>query len=256
MSLINSDESSIFIFDYQKNFMKIFLVFLFLANTLPAFGQKESFQFDLFNVHLEINSVKAFNDDNELLFERNFYNPSPLMIDIDNDGVEEFLIQDSAVISGIAYFSLYAFNTIDTFYLADSIYSGRTPIYQTSSADVEGIIFISGYSSFDRFNSHGVYFFSPISCWYFSDDEFISVNNEVYDLFIIENNLVINFIEEYFNEFENDCDNARLILGAIASAYANYVNAGESAMAVQLLNNYYKCGDKEKLNAELNSLIN
>ncbi len=73
------------------------------------------------------------------------------------------------------------------------------------------------------------------------------VNDEVYDLFMNENDAIIDYLDTYFQSHENDCTNSKEVLGAIAAGYANYINAGEESSADHFLSNYYFCLDKDAL---------
>ena len=77
--------------------------------------------------------------------------------------------------------------------------------------------------------------------------QFFLVNDEVYNVFINENESIINYLDDYLNDNSKNCKTSITVKAAIAAAYANYINAGEKSVASQFLKNYYLCEDLEQV---------
>jgi len=240
------------------------IIFLLLFNIFPLFGQNlqninlPAGQAGSFSFKIENSILNVFNEEGKNLFQKKFNHPSDLISDLDEDGIDEYIIIDSSIINSRSAFTLYIFNTIDSFFLTDSIYSGVTNPYIEFSEEFAGMIIITGIPEFDNFNSADVkqdYFFSPINCWNYNNSQLFLVNEELYDIFISESEGISNLIEEHYLLKDKGCKSSQEILGAIAAVYANYINAGEKSVASQLLKKYYLCEDAEDLKQKLDDLI-
>jgi len=97
-------------------------------------------------------------------------------------------------------------------------------------------------------------FFSPLNCWKYESSQVFLNNEEMYELLLTENENIIEFIEDYSRDSDS-CTFSKGILGAVTSAYANYVNAGETAIASQFLRKYYLCSDFDQLKRELQKML-
>ncbi|MEJ2494947.1 MAG: hypothetical protein P8Y79_11545 [Ignavibacteriaceae bacterium] len=153
------------------------------------------------------------------------------------------------------WFTLYIFSTTDQFSFIDSIVSGTTEPYETTSGDLGGTIVVSGNTDFEQFNKVNGNYFIPINCWRYENSAIFLVNDEVYNVFINENESIINYLDDYFNDNPKNCMGTDTVKAAIAAAYVNYTNAGEKSVASQFLKNYYLCKDLPEFRKELNELI-
>ncbi|MGE5795211.1 MAG: hypothetical protein ACM34N_00425, partial [Ignavibacteria bacterium] len=113
---------------------------------------------------------------------------------------------------------------------------------------------VTGNPVFDRYNMNTEFFFSPLNCWKYESSQVFLVNEEMYELLLTENENIIEFIEDYSRDSYN-CTFTKEILGAVTSAYVNYVNAGETAIASQFLRKYYLCSDFDQLKIELQKML-
>ncbi|MBZ0201044.1 MAG: hypothetical protein K8H86_14325 [Ignavibacteriaceae bacterium] len=174
---------------------------------------------------------------------------------MDEDNNNEYVVIDSIGSGENSYFNLYVFNTLDSFYLTDSVLSGYTKPYETVSEDVEGILFATGNAACDKFNSLNDVTFSTLNFWKFVEGSLYLVNSEVYDLYIEENNEIIQIIDSFLETRVSDCNTSKEVLGAIAAVYANYLSAGEDTLAIKFLKEYYLCADIDQLEIELKNIV-
>ncbi len=230
----------------------IFLLFFLFTISQNSFSQGTDFSINNYSFKINNSELTVFKNDS-LLYEKKFSNPSPDSVDLDNDGVSEFEVIDSTVSSESVFYTFYVYSTLDSFFLADSIYSGITIPYEAETDDVQGKIIVTGNPFFDHFNGGNDTKFSPINCWKYESGVVYDVNDEVYDLFMNENDDIIDYLDNYFQSKESNCINSREVLGAIAAGYANYINAGEETSADKFLSTYYFCLDKDKFKQDLNS---
>lgn len=226
------------------------------------FSQTNSYSPDSLIIEINNSNLKVRSFDNSIIYQKHFSNPTGFFADLDDDGLNEYIVIDSALINNFPFFTLYIFNTIDSLYLVDSIESGfRAPylsnvsIDQNNSDETGKTIIVSGNYLFDQFNLNKENIFLPINCWLYENSSLFLVNDEVYDFFLSENDSIINFIEEYFSSHPKNCSSSENIKSAAGAAYANYLNAGEKSIASQFLKKYYLCDDIEQFKVKLNSLI-
>ncbi|OGU73513.1 MAG: hypothetical protein A2V93_06510 [Ignavibacteria bacterium RBG_16_34_14] len=228
------------------------VLFICFLLTQISFAQKESYQFELFTASLEGTKLSVITPDENLVLEKEFFHPFSFISDLDEDDVQELLIIDSIQTNGNTGFILYVFNTIDSFYLADSINSGLIFPYETFSGEIEGLIIVTGNNDFSYLNKESEIKAIPINCWKFEDGEIFYVNEELYDIFITENETVLSSIDL---EDINHCVKSTEMKSLLATVYINSLNAGEKASAENFLKTFYLCEDIEKFKEELDSLF-
>jgi len=235
--------------------MKNFVLSFLLLFSINLFAQEDTLSFDNFYLTFQNKELNVFDNNNEIIYQKKFINPSPYTSDLNDDNSDEYLVLDSTVNKGMPWFTLYIYSTTDQFSLTDSIVSGTTEPYETTSGDLGGTIIVSGNTDFEQFNKVSDNYFIPINCWRYEDSAIFLVNDEVYNVFINENESIINYLDDYFNDNPKSCTETDSVKAAIAAAYVNYINAGEKSVASQFLKNYYLCEDLPKFKQELNELI-
>jgi len=233
-----------------------FTFFLYLSTIFlsESFPQNESvFTSELFRIILTDNLLLVLNNDGEEIYTKEFLNPDAYSLDMDGDGIDEFLVKD-VIKSGYSQeYLLYVYNLLDTFSLAAEINSGITEPYETYVGEIEGLIIVSGNPDFSYLNEGSEIKMLPVSCWKFEDGELFLVNEELYDIFIAENDAYLSVI--YAGDI-NDCGRSKEIKSLLACVYINSLNAGEKASAENFLKTYYLCEDLERFKEELNNLFN
>ncbi|MCL5029944.1 MAG: hypothetical protein M1480_13105 [Bacteroidetes bacterium] len=230
-------------------------LFILLIFKINSYCQTANFNFDQYNIKIENSKLNVTSKSGKLFLEKNFNNPHELSIDLDSDGINEYLIIDEKKDSSRILYTLYIFNTVDSFYVADSIPSGCLEPYIYFSKETNKNIIVTGNSKFDSFNKDSEDTFIPINCWIYDNAEIFSVNDEVYNIFISENEKLIDIIDAHFSMNSEDCKSTETIKAAIAAVYANYISAGEKILANQFLKKYYHCNDLEKFKQTLNELL-
>jgi len=235
---------------YQFRFC---LFFSFL--TQISFAQNHSYPFEFFTANIEGTNLNVITPEKNLIFKKEFFHPASYTSDIDEDGIDELIVIDSILSNGKTSFNLFVFNTLVSFYLVDSISSGSFLPYETASEETAGMIIVSGNPLFEIFNKGVTEFFLPVNCWKYEDAALSLVNNEIYDIFISENEFLIDYIDKFYSENGEDCSTSLKIKPAIAAANANYINAGEESVASQFLKNYYLCDNIEEFRNQINELL-
>ena len=235
--------------------MKNFVPFFFLLFSINLLAQQDTLSFDNFYLTVKNNELKVFSNNNRMIYQKKFISPNPYTSDLNDDGADEYLVLDSTINNNIPWYILYIYNTKDKFSLIDSIISGPTEPYETTSSDLGGTIIVSGNTDFEQFNNGNENYFIPINCWRYEDSVIYLVNDEIYNIFINENESIINYLDDYFNDNPKNCKASNDLKAPIAAAYANYMNAGEKSVASQFLKNYYLCEDLEQFKQKLNELI-
>jgi hypothetical protein len=189
------------------------------------------------------------------MYDKKFSNPKSFYADLDKDGINEYLVIDSLKVSNNPFFSIYVYNCADTFYLIDSIQSGALSPYLENSKEEGSNIIITGNIDFMQFNTDTNNYFLPINCWRLKSDNIYLVNDDIYNLFIANNNDITDYMDDYFSTNPKNCSSSDKAKAAVASVYANYLSAGEKALANQFLNNYYFCNDRIQFQQKLNEIM-
>jgi hypothetical protein len=235
-------------------FIFLFSSFQIISQDFQNINQTVS-QAGSFSVKIETNLLNVFNGAGKNVFTRKFIHPSGIASDLDLDGIDELIVIDSIFsVTGEALYKIFFFNTLDTFYLIDSINSGKMYPYFQINSETDEVIIVTGNSDFDKYNTNPEFFFSPVNCWKFENSEVFLNNEEMFEFFIAENEGLIEFIEDY-NWQADSCASSKEILGAVASVYVNFINAGEKVKAAQFLKKYYRCSDFNQLKKEFQKLL-
>ena len=237
---------------------KLFFLFLFIISAGAALPQ-QTFTFDLFSAELHDSLLTVTdNETKNIIFEMTFSNPRDYTIDLDGDSVDEYIVIDSTASGDLPEYTIYIFNTLDEFSLADSIRSGTTEPYDIFSNEEGGEIIVTGNPDFEYFNSGNddSDIFLPISCWKYDSGQIYVINADIYDLFIQENEEIIDYLDSFTESGEYTCDMSRANKSAIAAGYANYINAGEVSIASQFIKKYYLCADIDDFLKSINQILN
>ncbi len=206
--------------------------------------QSQTFGVGSYSISLENNQLKAVNDVGEIIFEKGFHIPSIYTADLDLDGIEELMINDARLNDSTFYFTLYIFSGSDSFTLIDSIYSGVVEPYIYSSEDVEYSFLVTGNTQFEPVNNpECIESFLPLYCWMFNGNKMVFINDEVYEVFLIDIERLLNVIDINYHNIVNTCSGSKLLQGLLASIYANYIYAYELSNAEIFLKKYYHCDD-------------
>ncbi len=240
------------------NKLSLSSLFLLILVFLPkTFSQDQTeLETDLFTFTFIGDSLTVQDTSGEQIYSKKFLNPFGYLADLDGDGNNEFLVRDSSITLNDQFiYELYIYNVLDTFYLAGEINSGTTQPYESESGEIEGLIIVTGNTDFVYLNENSEYVSLPLNCWKFEEGEIYSINNEVYDLFTNENNNILSTLENIPSEDKNDCDSTSNVKSLVASAYINYLNAGENALASNLISTYYPCEDASRFREELESIF-
>lgn len=237
--------------------MKTFILFFVALVAGPLFAQDSTFAVEDFNVKIQDAKLLVSDLDNKTVFNRQFQYPTAYTLDIDGDGASELLINDDNEQDGQDYYTLYVYNTIGSFYLIDSVYSGLKEPYYFFSDEINNVVLVTGSPDFDSLNTSAQQenVFSPLICWSFTDSSLNIVNDQLYNIFLSENEANMKFMDSFYKENGKNCESSRRIRAAVAATYANYIYADEYALAEKLLEEYYLCGDLKSFKEQISKLL-
>ena len=233
----------------------LFLPLIFLVFISCSFPQ-QIFTFDTFTAQIQNSELTVKDNGGETVFEKMFSNPHDYAIDLDGDSVNEYIVIDSSGSTNLPSYTIYIFNTIDEFTIADSIASGITEPYDMFSNEEGGEIVVTGNKDFEIFADGDSDIFLPLNCWKYDSGQIYLINDNIYDLFIQENGEIIDYLDSYNESGEYNCNTASQVKSAVAAAYANYIHAGEVTIASQFIKKYYPCDDVDKFLKNINELLN
>src|ERR1035437_1582737 len=230
--------------------MKFFLYLFLIFSVTDLFPQADStnidstnVEFDLFTIKLKDNLLQVYSNKGTLLFNQKFENPVFTTADLDSEGVEEYILIDYKTLDQKKDYTIFIFNTIDTFYCVDSIRSGFYEPYVYYSEEVKGNVLISGIPGFNELNIGKVDISLPLNIWRYGENGIVLINDQIYNLFLSENESVMEYLDDYFDSNVKNCNSSEQVNNIIATGYINYKNAGELSSANQFLLKYYLCPD-------------
>lgn len=231
------------------------LSIIFILIQMISQAQPDSTFFNSFLVLFNDNFMSVEDDTKTLIYKHEFSKPFHYLTDIDEDGFDELIIVDSIINFNRLTFYIYFFNGKEEFKLADSIYSGTYYPFLTFAEEISKIIIQTGNPDFELFNLDNEFSALPINIWKYKDDKLILINDEVYEPFLFENENLIRLIDFYLTERPDDCSYIQKFRGIIASAFTNYINAGEHSLAEQFFSRYYPCSDRQDFKQQIIDLI-
>jgi hypothetical protein len=237
--------------------MKFYLFVIVLFITAEIFPQSDSTdaEFESFTARLNNKLLLVVSNEGDTLYSKVFKNPEFTTSDLDSDGVEEYIIVDYKEIDDKNDFTLFVYNTLDTFYCVDSIHSGYIEPYIVYSTDAESNVIVAGIPQFNELNNGKEESSLPINVWKYEEAALTIVNNEIYELFETETGSIIDYLEDYFDSNIENCQSSQQVNNIIASGYINLVNAGENSVASQFLKKYYLCPDIESYKLKIENLL-
>lgn len=204
---------------------------------------------------IENNILHVKNSNNQTIFKKTFTRPYVYFANVDDDDLDELIVVDSLWKNDRYEFMFYIIAANKNFKIIDSIYSGTFFPFITYSEEKNSLVIETGNTDFDIFNNTSLPSFLPINLWKVQNDKLFLVNDFYYEPFLFENANLIRLLDYYMNEKVMDCDASIQLRGLIAAAFANYINAGEHALASQFLTKYYLCDDLETFKQEMIDLI-
>ncbi len=235
---------------------KLLILILFSIFFTKGVYSQQAFTFDLFTAQLQDSVLNVKDNGGKIIFQMTFSHPHDYTVDLDGDSVDEYIVIDSAGTPDLPSYYIYIFSTIDEFTLADSLASGVTEPYSMFSNEEGGEIIVTGNIDFEFFDVDDSDIFLPINCWKYDSGQIYLVNNDIYDLFIQENDEILDYLDSYYESAaEYDCDKGTQLKSAIAAGYVNYLNAGEVTLASQFLKKYYPCSDVNKFLKDINQIL-
>lgn len=232
----------------------IFLIILILIQ-FDAHAQKDTIVFNSFIVTFENYYMTVDSENNSTFFKKQFTRPYYYTADADGDGMLELIVVDSILSKEKSTFYIYIYSGTDEFRLVDSIYSAAYFPFLSYAEEISSIIIETGNPEFEFFNREDEYYSLPINVWKMEDKKIILVNDEVYEPFLFENANLVRLLDYYLGSDSAECNEVSAHKNIIASAYANYINAGELSLAENFLNKYYSCTDKLDFKQQILDLI-
>ena len=247
---------SIFRFKYFE-IMKYILPVIFLLLAVETFPQSDSTQaeFELFTVGLNGKLLSVVSNEGDTLYTREFESPQFTTADLDSDGVEEYILTDYKIVDDKYDFTMFVYNTLDTFYCVDSIHSGFLEPYIVYSEEAGCNIIVAGNAQFDELNIGKDDTALPINVWKYDEAAVININSDIYDLYESETDAIIDYLEDYFDSNVETCNSSQQAANIIAAGYTNLINAGENSVASQFLKKYYLCPDIEVFKQKIENLL-
>jgi|GEM_PF-655199 len=242
-----------------NNLMKLIFSFVFaLLISTACFAQEENYEFDNFTVSAKDKIVLAKTDDGQTFYSRKFDNAEfkEFLSDLDGDSIPEFCVKVSDKIDNNTYYKVYVYNAVDTFYLADSLESLNVDPFSVSDEDNGQEIYVVGNTGLATLATNKKEeITTSVDCYLFDGVNFVLANDQMYDIFIHQNDDLLDSLDEFYDSADKDCANSKKMATLIGAIYINLKNANEDSMALHFINKYYFCDDLKDYVEKLNSLI-
>lgn len=216
------------------------------------------------NAIFEFNNLRASFEDGLLnvktstdssIYSRAFNDPVLYAQDLNADSADEFIVVDYQQNGKNYVYNMYIYKIFDEFSLVDSLYSGLVEPYFEINSELNKTILVAGDPEFDFLNNpDSDETYSPMRCYAFEDDFIVSVDDELYDIYIKNNDEIISFLDEFYQTNGKIPANTEKVKAAIAEVYINYLSAQEKALAQKFIDSYYFSADKESFIIQLNKL--
>jgi len=242
--------------------MKLFLYLFLIFAVTDLFPQEDSTKvdstsvdFDNFTVKLNDNLLQVYSNEGSLMFSQKFENPVFTTADLDSDAVDEYILIDYKILDQKKDYTVFVYNTIDTFYCVDSIRSGFYEPYVFYSDEVKGNVIIAGIPGFNEFNLGKTDISMPLNIWQYNENGIALINDQIYNLFLSENESVVDYLDAYFDSNVKNCNSSEQVNNIVAAGYANYKNAGDVSIASQFLLKYYLCTDIDNFKKKIEKLL-
>jgi hypothetical protein len=225
----------------------LYFLLLLLINSLQILYSQNDLSTS-YKIAIQDSKLCVKDQANNIVYERLFYSPVGKFVDFNHDGLDEYFVKDAKVDGAYTYYTAYVFSQKDSFCLVDSVYSGLTEPSVIVSDEVNTTVLVTGQPELDSlnilYNPDNLY--TSFNCFKFEKEKFYNANDEFYDIFVNENDLLISYIEKEYNKNSKQCAKTKMLKPAIAAVYLNLLKASEVVMAKQFINNYYFCEDKEE----------
>jgi hypothetical protein len=195
------------------------------------------------------NTLYLYDSTGQVIDSRQFHNADDYLEDLDGDDVDELVIIDREVKGNEDFFTTYVYALDDTYYLMDSVYSGRTEPYLDFNEELNASVIVSGVPALDSLLYSGEQdtVFSPVHIMAFDGESLVCADSTIYNTYIDANSEINAYIEDRIQDKNVECSDSHAMLSAIISIYMNYRHASEYALANPFFAMYYVCPDKEEL---------
>jgi hypothetical protein len=198
-----------------------------------------------FRIELDSNILYVKNEIGQVIFSKTFHAAQEQFIDFNLDGIDEYYVKDCSYDGKYFFYTAYIFSQVDNFKLIDSMYSGLTDPMTIYSDETNSFVLICGQPELDSINIlyNPDHFYPSLNCYRYSGEKFYNANEEIYDIFINENELLVEYLDKEYGRFTKSCEITNNLKPIIAAVYLNLLKASEIVIAKQFLNNYYFCKD-------------
>jgi hypothetical protein len=232
----------------------LFAAVYLLLGGVVLFAQAENYEFDNFTVTVQKNILSVKSVSGETIYTRQFDNLKEFTSDLDGDSIPEFCVSEEMKNGNNTIYKMLVYNTVDTFTLADSLESLNMEPYSVADEDSGQLVFVAADTNFLRF-AGDVPVTAAVNCYEFDGLNFVQINDQIYDIFMRQNEEIVDSLDNFFDDNSNDCASSKKVLSLIASLYVNYKNADENSISLHLLNKYYFCSDLLDFKSKLDGLL-
>lgn len=176
-------------------------------------------------------------------------NPEVAELDLNSDGNEELIL---TIVSGSGKtrnYSMVIFDGAEVYSFVDSVQSGPVTPEIDFNTELNTFVISLGNTVLDSvlavegFPAH----YEPRVFLIYDGDLLVNVSKEMYEVYIRVNEFLMEQLTSVYAANSYICKETEKRFGMLMTAVLNYLEAGETALAMKYFDNYYNCPDKDSV---------
>ncbi|NUN07874.1 MAG: hypothetical protein HUU54_01730 [Ignavibacteriaceae bacterium] len=222
----------------------VLVIFFLLGLSDPCVAGISDTMVNKITFRVTENSLIVLDSLGAVIFSRDFKSVSnSFFLDFDADGTDELYIEESEIKNSETFYSCYFIRTLDSVYLIDSIGSGVTRPYHEFNEDLNSLVLVTGDAYVDSLItlSRNKLLVTPKVYWLFDGTEVFSVDEEMYDVYMAENDDLMILLNDFKKAVKDDCRLSDNYRGIIITVFINYLFAKEQVLAYRFIEEFSDC---------------
>lgn len=178
-----------------------------------------------------------------------FDNPEVAELDLNSDGNEELILTIAGGNGSTLSYSVVIFDGAEVYSFVDSLQSGPVIPEIDFNTDLNTFVISLGNTVLDSVLSRDGFpaQYEPRVFLVYDGDILVNVSREMYEVYIRVNEFLMEQLTNVYASNSYICKETEKRFGMLMTAVLNYLEAGETALALKYFDNFYNCPNKEDL---------